>query len=189
MALVACRALAAVLCLVPPGDGKVGEEDQLLKLDFDAFDQRPGAGWRLLAQKGRHLDAAKLIDRYREKHKELDESRQGILFFHAGQMYAFADDYKTALQRFPKSKHAQEPPELPIRWNAYVDATIAFLGKDLNRLKECREQIAKGPSFRGEKANLNVVDSLIENFGKPYRDAYGAHAKKPPAKKESPQRQ
>ena len=143
-----------------------------LDLDFKTFDQSPGAGWRQLAETGRFLDAAKLIDRYIMKHRDVDESQMTILYFHAGQMYAFADDYETALERFGMSTYALEPPELPVRWNAYVHATIAFLKKDLDRLKECRKEIFGGPTFQGERANLDVVDSLIQHFEEPYSKAF-----------------
>jgi hypothetical protein len=145
-----------------------------LDLNYNVFDQRPGMGWRQVAEKGCFLDAARLIDAYIEKHTELDESQRVNLNFHAGQMCAFADDYQTAIDRLNKSTYAQEPPELPLRWNAYVRATIAFLNKDMNRLKECREEIAEGPTFQGEKANLDVVDSLIKHFDEPYSKAYGS---------------
>jgi hypothetical protein len=51
-------------------------KDGALKLDYDTFDQRPGMGWRQLAEKGRFLDTAMLIDRYVEKSKDPDESQQ-----------------------------------------------------------------------------------------------------------------
>lgn len=146
-----------------------------LGLDFSTFDQSPGAGWRQLAESGSFLEAATLIDSYIKKHKNFNESQTTILYFHAGQMYAFADDYRTAIDRFKRSAYAQEPPQLPLRWNAYVQATIAFLSKDLDQLKECRKEIAEGPALQGEKGNLDVVDRLIEHFGEPYSKAYGAH--------------
>jgi len=125
-------------------------------------------GWRQLAEKGRFLDAAKLIDAYIKEHEDLDESQRVNLHFHAGQMYAFAGDAKTAVERFGRSTYVEEPPELSLRWNAYVQATIAFLDKNLKRLKECREEITEGPTFQGKKANLEVVDRLIEHFDEPY---------------------
>jgi len=145
-----------------------------LDLDYNTFDQRPGRGWRQIAEKGDFLDAAMLIDEYVEKYKDLGDSQRVNLNFHAGQMFAFANDYRTAIDRLNKSTYAQEPPELPLRWNAYVQATIAFLNKDMARLKECREKIFAGPTFDGEKANLEVVDRLIMHFDEPYSRAYGA---------------
>jgi len=144
-----------------------------LNLDYNSFDQRPGRGWRQLAEKGQFLEAAELIDEYIAKHKDLDMSQRPNLNFHAAQMYAFADDYKTAIDRLNNSTYAFEPPELPLRWNAYVNATIAFLKKDIDRLKECRKEIAEGPTFEGKKANLDVVDRLIKYFDEPYSKAYG----------------
>ena len=144
---------------------------------YNAFDQSLGTGWRQLAENGQFLDAANLIDAYIKEHEGLDESRRVNLNFHAGQMYAFAGDTKAAVERFGRSTYAKEPPELPLRWNAYVQATIAFLNKDLKRLKECREEIAMGPSFQGEKANLDVAERLIAHFNEPYPDAYGARRK------------
>jgi hypothetical protein len=160
------------------------EKRDPLDRGYNAFDQKPGRGWRPLAEKGRFLDAGILIDAYIKKHEDIDESQRVNLNFHAGQMYAYANDAETAIERFGKSTYAEEPPDLPLRWNAYVQATIAFLNKDLKQLKECREEIAAGPTFQGEKANLDVVDRLIDNFGKPYFEAYRGRRNKqlrPPA--------
>lgn len=148
------------------------EKRSPLELEYDAFDQRPGKGWRQLAENGKFLDAARLIDQYIENHKNLDESQRVNLNFHAGQMYAFADDYRTAVDRFNVSTCAAEPSALPIRWNAYVRATIAFLNKDMKHLEECRKEILEGPTFDGGKANLDVVDRLIKCFDRPYAEAY-----------------
>lgn len=144
-----------------------------LDLNYNAFDQRPGRGWRQLAEKGQFLDAARLIDEYLEQRQGLDVSQRVNLNFHAGQMYAFANDYRTATDRFNSSTYAEEPPELPLRWNAYVHATIAFLNKDMEKLKGCRKDIAMGPTFQGERANLDVVDRLIKHLDEPYSKAYG----------------
>jgi hypothetical protein len=56
------RVRSALLCctVLLPGCDKSGQ----LKLDCDAFDQQPGQGLRQLAETGRVLDAAKLIDNY-----------------------------------------------------------------------------------------------------------------------------
>ncbi len=98
------------------------------------------------------------------------------LRFHAGQLYAFANCKDQALARFKTALFAQEP-DSPIRWNAYVLATIAFLERDRKKLSELREEIAKGPKLEGVVPNLDVVDRLIEHFDEPYAVAYGGKKK------------
>jgi hypothetical protein len=156
--LMSIKWLVPFLCIsLAAGCGKKSPLDR----DYNAFDQRPGTGWRQLAENGKFLDAASLIEEYLRRHQDLNESQRVNLNFHAGQMYAFADDYQKAIDRFKRSTYAEEPPDLPLRWNAYVEATIAFLKKEEDRLREGREEIVRGPTFQGEKANLDVVDRLI----------------------------
>ncbi len=150
-------------------------QNNFLNLDYQSFDQSLNSGWRKVAQEEGFAEAGKSIDRYIKKHHDLDVSQAVNLSFHSGQMYAFADNYETALERFKNAKYDPEPEEIPIRWNAYVDATIAFLKKDKIKLLECRNQIANGPKINGKIINLDVVDSLIKNFDKPYSEAYAAH--------------
>lgn len=160
-------------------------QNNILNLDYQSFDQSPNSGWRRLAQEGRFGEAGNLIDRYLKNHKDLDPSETVNLHFHAAQMYAFADDYETALERFKNASYNKESEEIPgdvkallDAWNAYVEATIAFLKKDKIKLFECREQIANGPKIDGKIPNLDVVDSLIKNFDKPYSEAYVTHSEK-----------
>lgn len=148
-----------------------------LRQTYRQFDQRPGKGWRKLANPGQHQRAARLIDLYSANRPGLLEWQKRNLSFHAGQLYAFAGQTKLALQRFKASRIPKEPPNLPIRWNAYVDATIAFLKNDRVGLKKHRDKVAAGPKFRGTIPNLNVVDALLANFGKPYAIAYRAMKK------------
>ena len=150
-----------------------------LQLSYQDFDQKPGQGWRRLADGKKFLEAAQLIDRYAKQKSGLAEWQQINLRFHAGQLYAFAGKERLALERFKKSLYAKLPANSPVRWNAYVRATIAFLEKDRDTLKKQREIIARGPKFRGSIPNLDVVDRLLKNFGQPYRTAYRAGRKKP----------
>lgn len=178
--LMSVEWIVTVLCIFLAGGC---EKKNPLDLDYNVFDQRPGRGWRQEAERGNFLDAAMLIDEYVEKYKNLGESQRVNLNFHAGQMYAFADDYQKAIDLFKRSTYAEEPPALPLRWNAYVEATIAFLKKDEDRLRECREEIVRGPTFQGEKANLDVVDRLIKHFDEPYSEAYGTRRSRSPQPK------
>ena len=143
-----------------------------LELSYEAFDQRPGGGWRKLADEGKYVAAAQLIDRYEKEKKGLAEWQRVNLRFHAGQLYAFADRKDDALARLRTALFAKEPADSPIRWNAYVRATIAFLERDRKKLTELREEIARGPKVQGAVPNLDVVDRLIEFFNEPYAVAY-----------------
>jgi hypothetical protein len=149
-----------------------------LELNYEAFDQRPGSGWRKIADEGKYLEAAKLIDLYEREKEGLVEWQRVALRFHAGQMYASADKKELAIDRFKSTVVAKEPPDSPVRWNAYVQATIAFLEKDREKLLKLREEIAAGPKWQGKVPNLDVVDRLIEHFDQPYIVAYRGKAKK-----------
>ena len=86
-----------ILCIFLAGGC---EKKSLPELDYNAFDQRRGKGWRKVAEKGHFLEAASLIDAYIEKRTGLDVSQRVNLNFHAGKMYAFADDHRTSIDRF-----------------------------------------------------------------------------------------
>ena len=75
-------------------------------------------------------------------------------------------------------------------WNAYADATIAFLRRDRIALQQARKRLVAAPipttmerlpdgSFRSgshasQAPNLDVVDGLIKCFDRSYLEAYGS---------------
>lgn len=145
--------------------------ETFLKMDFWQFDQRP-EGWRSLSNPDGsedYLATGKVLDTYYEKKKGLPARQKSLIAFHAGQNYGFSNETETAIARFQKS-HEDDQPD----WNAYVDATIAFLKNDKNSLLEARKKLEIIPG----QMNLNVVDRLIKNFGKSYFEAYCDVAKK-----------
>ncbi len=154
------------------------QSEAFLQMNYNTFDQTD-RGWRSLAYEERFLDAAQLIDRYKDVNRdELMSNEVRLLNFHSGQMYAFADEYIRAVERFETSHKPPYPVDetnetkvFTSPWNAYVDATIAFLEGDLDALLAQREVMNEGVSLEG--SNREVVDKLIENFGKPYSEAYG----------------
>jgi len=89
-------------------------------------------------------------------------------------MYAFAGDYKTAIGRLENALMDVEPVDSPVRWNAYVRATVAFLKWDEAELVACREEMVRGQRAQGSIPNLEIVDGLIARFGAPYAQAYSA---------------
>ena len=141
-----------------------------LALQFAEFDQNEAGGWRSLSAAGCDSEAAILI----EKYVAAQEKPHAVLVWHRAQMLARANDYPQAIQvarltlRPDKSEAAAE-----FQWNAYVNATIAFLLGDGESLKLHREHLAtataKSPINR---PNLTSVDRLQLCFGKPYKEAY-----------------
>lgn len=167
----------------PRTDCKTALEQQQgsLALDYNTFDQTPTQGWRRLAEMECYRQAAELIVSYLNvnPNRNLRSNEREILSFHAGQMFAYDNDYKSAIFFFEQSFSRSEgiPSEFKPyvdAWNDYVNATIAFLKQDRRALLAHRAKVAKGPTLdNGQVMNLNVVDRLIANSGKSYRQAYG----------------
>ena len=150
----------------------ISPDDPLLSLDFEEFDQTPNQGWRILAQGGQYLEAAQLIDAYIIQHPALDSNRQRVLVFHAGQMYAFGNEYVIARDRFRLAINPNESRDDPIRWNAYVNGTIAFLEGNKAGVVFARSQIRAGPTVDGVKPNLNFIESFLTDVNQSYASAY-----------------
>jgi hypothetical protein len=141
------------------------------KQDYATFDQTAGGGWRLLAEKDTCLaEAGELIDFYLARRPDLQRSQRVNLSFHAGQVYALAGKNDDAVKRF---RRAVVNPSVPLefKWSEYVLATIAFLEHDADSLVKNRDIIADAVSYSSNGSNLQVVDLLIKNFGRSYKDA------------------
>ena len=148
------------------------EENNLLTMSFDQFDQSK-EGWRHLDGNGCYQQIAALIDRYTNQNEtKINEWQKRILFWHAGQLYAFNNEYSIAKQHFLNAIDPNETSDSFMRWNDYAYATIAFLDHDLYALQQHRENIAIGPELNGKKPNLDVIDNLIKYFDEPYSVAY-----------------
>ncbi|MCR5874961.1 hypothetical protein LRS10_12710 [Phenylobacterium sp. J426] len=174
--------LAAALAATAPDCSY--DRSALLALDQQAFDQDPKGGWRAIANRpGCEAAAADLLRDYRLAHPR--SSNEGILYWHEGQLRAFAGDAPSAAPLLAKSRKVTDTAA----WNPYVDATIAFLEGDKPRLLAARETLIAAtppPTWAQTVAdaearfgvrfswppNLDVVDGLIACFGRPYREAY-----------------
>jgi hypothetical protein len=111
----------------------------LLALDRQQFDQDvrgAGGGWRAVAARpGCETAAADLIRDYRKAHPD-DPS---LLYWHEGQLRAFAGDYPAAMALMQASK--KPAPQDPTGWNRYVDATMAFLAHDKQGLAAAKQTL------------------------------------------------
>ena len=190
-ALAACSASAA-----DPSDEKcIYDQEEFLSLDEAAFDQDlPNGGWRKIGNiPGCEAAAAELIAAYRARHPESSST----VAWHQGQMLASAGMNEQAVPILESAK--KDPSEDVGGWNYYVDATIAFLSGDKERLELARDQLAAVPYDATPglpplvdgyielptqpdlppirmrwPPNIDVVDGLISCFGKSYSEAYGS---------------
>ena len=194
--LLLSLALAAAVCAAPVAAACNYDLAAMLELDVQAFDQdlsNGGGGWRKVANRaGCESDAADLIRAYRNRHG----IEGGTLAWHEGQMRASAGDYAQAARLFDAARHG--PDQDPFGWNHYVDASIAFLERDIDGLLAARKELAATaepadpdfppvidgyitfPSQSGQPEmkfrwppNLEVVDALVHCFDQSYRFAYG----------------
>ena len=148
-------------------------------LSVKQFDQTPNQGWRQLAGQGKFEAAARSIENYLRDHPDLNPFQIGNLHFHAGQMRAFARQYDLARNHFESSLHERDETKAPVKFDAYVRATIAFLEEDSQALDECLEKIAAGEPIDGEIPNLKIVRALRKSIGQPYSEVYGPFAGMP----------
>jgi hypothetical protein len=155
------------------------ERERMLALSFDKFDQTEGSGFRFLLDQKKYVEAAELIEEYVHRHRRgLTERERVSLHFHAGQLYGIAGDPDKAGSHLKKARYKNEPtPDgHPLYWNAYVDATRAFIEGDRRRLIDARKRMGEL-----NKGFHRLVDSFIENFEEPYADLiYGQKMKKLP---------
>ncbi|EJI86273.1 hypothetical protein AEST_09030 [Alishewanella aestuarii B11] len=141
-----------------------------LKLSYEKFDQTPGKGWRVLADKKCYSEAAILIDKYILE----NNVNQRSLKWHLLQMYAASNQNDKALNLVSAVLLTEEQERnSPFLWNDYVLATAGFLENDLTKLKLHRDKLANfGKGFKPNEINLVALDRLIENFGQTYQKAY-----------------
>lgn len=167
------------------------DKPAMLALDEQKFDQDlsvGGGGWRALASRQTcELAAADLIADYRSAHGSVSP----LLFWHEGQLRAFSGQYTQAIALLQQS---YKPRQQDFGWNAYADATIAFLRGDRLALDAALVEMKATPAPPGETLkegklemtlpdgtkttmpwplNVEVVEGLQRCLGKPYREAYG----------------
>lgn len=159
--------------------------EESLRLEFEEFDQRPEGGWRPYYENECYESAAKLIKEYMTENQDIAE-RHHILPFHAGQMFALSGQYRKAITYMKKAYTSKSSEH--VDWNAFVDANIAFLEKDMETLIDMRERISLQPPMPdspgipgwavGKRMNLDVVNGFIQCFVKTYEVAYGASCRR-----------
>jgi hypothetical protein len=141
-------------------------------LDLESFMQMPPRefdqsqeGWRSLANIGKKLEAAELIQEYiklnekRIKTPEGDEFEDALelMHFHVGQQLAMSGIkyYADAINSFKKSYYYKVGQrEL---WNQYVSATIGFLENDISKIENAINTIINSNNEDKRSGNLDFV--------------------------------
>ena len=172
----AAESFSGTDCAMSPSD-----REAVLKLSFTDFDQTEGKGWRLLYVSKCYAAAASLIVEYIDRYPER-ASEHNMLPFHAGQMLAMSGNYRESV-RYLKLGYTQRESKI-VDWNAFVDAHVAFIEKDAEKLEAMRARIAMQPAMKsgpgvpdwaiGKRINLDVVDGFLACFDKPFHVAYEA---------------
>ncbi len=157
--------------------------EAMLALDRQAFDQDiPDGGWRALSTEGCHEKAAELIRTWR--HEKRDHA--SILYWHEGQMRAYAGQTQEAVALFRRTYTAPED-DGDFGWNYYVSGTVAFLQGDREGLTKAIKGLATIPEPPNNTftrpdgtvitmswpPNMNVLKGFEKCWGKPYKEAYG----------------
>ena len=133
-----------------------------LKMDAYEFDQTP-TGWRSLPDR----EAAKLLEEYIEHYpfgipqRESEPLDVGLLWFHAAQNWAFAEETENAIRCLQESLQSYNP-KTNDSWLCYVQATLAFLAKD----RDTFDRVRLGA------ANEEVLNRLSEDWGGTYSKVY-----------------
>ena len=138
------------------------DRPRLLALEYQAFDQTPGQGWRERTAGDKcSLEAADLIRDYRTT----KNFPHPMLYWHEGQLRALGGAADDAI---PLMELSRQLASGITGWNEYVDATVAFLRKDREAYAKARVALAAVP----QAPFLGVVDRLGQCFDKPYVQAY-----------------
>lgn len=151
-------------------------EKEYLELNFEQFDQNMDGGWRLHAKSGRYDQAAKLIEAYLDGRGDVTPGNKQMLHFHAGQMWAMGDQAEKAIGHFKKSTKSSKNDFM--HWNDYVEGTIAFLEKDIDKLRSARDRVSKAEVPVSFNKNLVVLDMLLKAPKTSYREIFEALIKK-----------
>lgn len=163
----------------------IGNREEILSLDFAAFDQREDSGWRPLYRAGCYVEAAELLQEWRRRN---DNARR-IIPFHEAQMWAYAGLTSRAEELFAQT-YRVDGSVSAVTWNLYVDGNLAFLRRDRAGLEAASAALANIPKPAGwDRAvgvdgkpislpwpiNLNVLEAMLRCWEETYEVAAHCH--------------
>ena len=143
--------------------------EEMLALDLDGFDQDFDGGWRALSARGCDAEAAELIRDWRY----FKRSNSPVLYWHEGQMRAFAGQTEAALELM-QLRYKSPALDAGFGFNHYLDGTIAFLVGDRDMLDAAIAALETMPLDEGldSPPNLGVLHAFRRCWGRSYKQAY-----------------
>jgi len=164
------------------------DREAVLALEFVAFDQTAGSGWRPLYEAGCYKEAAELVRDWGARHGQT----QSIIPFHEAQLWGYAGRSDLAIplfvQEFRKmAADASDPGRL------YTEGNLAFLQRDRARLEAATAKLAALPrpadwgtgrtvTADGKPAqplawppNLNILQAMLRCWNETYEVAAHCH--------------
>jgi hypothetical protein len=126
--------------------------------------------WRKLSAEGKYREAATLVEAYLKQHpKGLNRMS---LNWHAGQLFAMANENTQALRHFHKTYkgiYKWFGGEDGRTWYYYASGTVAFLQRNKRRLGRYLRRWEK--HYGTTDINYKALLRLYEHWEKPYREA------------------
>lgn len=96
--------LIIALAFVMGSNREMPGAESFLELNFQRFDQNMDGGWRISAKTKKYAEAAKMIEVYLAKRRDVTLENRRMLHFHAGQTWAMTKQGKNAIAQRDSGK-------------------------------------------------------------------------------------
>ena len=144
------------------------QRDPAMRLNYQAFDQTPGSGFRVLAEAGCARQAGDLIEEYMATHG----AEQNSLSWHLAQLRGEAGQTEEAIIAARSTLKPDEAPTEAFRWNAHVRAYLAFLLHDRTAFDAAlAELLDHVQDHQGNAINAGFWRKLEPHFDEGYAAA------------------
>ncbi len=144
---------------------------EALSLDYEAFDQTQGQGFRVLAEAGCPRQGADLIEKYIEH----TGATQHSLLWHVAQLRGESGQIDAARAAALASLRSEETRDAAFRWNAHVQAYVAFLDGDRAAFDSALAELdGHAETHQGNAMNAGFWHRLAPHFGRGYAGAIDA---------------
>lgn len=189
LVMLSVLASATAIAAEEPARPKcVHDKEAILALEFVAFDQTEGSGWRPLYDAGCYEEAAELVRAWAARHANI----QSIIPFHEAQLWGYAGRSDIAIRLFERIYQemaaVQSDP-----WKLYTEGNLAFLQRDKARLEAATAKLAALPRptdwdtrravmadgrpapSRPWPPNLNIMQAMLRCWDQTYEVAAHCH--------------